>query len=102
MPSGVASPACSAIVQQFLRGRSASSPSTNPLARRRGSSRPNPPPPPPSDSLRPPAPPPRPPPAEPPRPPAKQLLQPRLPAGGINPYAVARGHRLIVGCSHNA
>jgi hypothetical protein len=34
--------------------------------------------------------------------PAQQLLQPRLPAGGINPYAVAGGHRLIVGCSHNA
>jgi hypothetical protein len=34
--------------------------------------------------------------------PAQQLLQPRLPAGRINPYAVAGGHRLIVGCSHNA
>jgi hypothetical protein len=33
----VAWPACSAIVQQFLRGRSASSPSTNALARRLGS-----------------------------------------------------------------
>jgi hypothetical protein len=40
-PSGLASPACSAIVQQFLRGRSARSPSTNALARRRGSTRPN-------------------------------------------------------------
>jgi hypothetical protein len=29
IPSGVTSPACSAIVQQFLRGRAASSPSTN-------------------------------------------------------------------------
>lgn len=35
------SPACSAIVQQFLRGRSAGSPSTNALARRRGSTRRN-------------------------------------------------------------
>jgi hypothetical protein len=34
---GVAWPACSAIVQQFLRGRSASSPSTNARACRRGS-----------------------------------------------------------------
>jgi hypothetical protein len=41
IPSGVASPACSAIVQQFLRGRSASSPSTNALACRRGSTRGN-------------------------------------------------------------
>lgn len=32
MPSGVASPACSAIVQLFLRGRSDSSPPTNNLA----------------------------------------------------------------------
>src|SRR3954451_6039562 len=30
IPSGVASPACSAIVQQFLRGRSARSPNRNP------------------------------------------------------------------------
>jgi hypothetical protein len=37
MPSGVASPACSAIVQQFLRGKADSRPSTNPRARRRGS-----------------------------------------------------------------
>jgi len=35
IPSGVRSPACSAIVQQFLRGSSASSPHTNALARRR-------------------------------------------------------------------
>jgi hypothetical protein len=40
-------------------------------------------------------------PAEPARDPTQQLLQPRLPAGGINPYAVACGHRLIFGCSHN-
>lgn len=39
MPSGVVSPACSASVQQFLRGRSDSKPSTNALARRRGSTR---------------------------------------------------------------
>jgi hypothetical protein len=37
IPSGLVSPACSASVQQFLRGRSASSPSTNARARRRGS-----------------------------------------------------------------
>jgi hypothetical protein len=36
-PSGLGSPACSASVQQFLRGRSASSPRTNALARCRGS-----------------------------------------------------------------
>src|SRR5215218_432418 len=41
IPSGVASPACSAIVQQFLRGRSASRPRTNALARRRRSTRAN-------------------------------------------------------------
>src|SRR4051812_44322303 len=41
MPSGVASPACSAIVQQFLRGRSASNASTNPRTRPRSSIRPN-------------------------------------------------------------
>jgi hypothetical protein len=29
------------------------------------------------------------------------LIQPRLPAGRIDLYAVASGHRLIVGCSHN-
>src|SRR4051794_39759532 len=39
MPSGVASPACSASVQQFFRGRSASSPSTKARARRRTSTR---------------------------------------------------------------
>jgi hypothetical protein len=33
--------------------------------------------------------------------PAQQRLQRRLPAGGIDLYAVAGGHRLIVGCSHN-
>jgi hypothetical protein len=37
MPSGLGSPACSASVQQFLRGRSASSPATNALARQRRS-----------------------------------------------------------------
>src|SRR5512132_2833823 len=41
IPSGLGSPACSAIVQQFLRGRSASSPRTNALARHRRSTRPN-------------------------------------------------------------
>src|SRR5215203_2219060 len=41
IPSGLGSPACSAIVQQFLRGRSASRPRTNALARRRRSTRPN-------------------------------------------------------------
>jgi hypothetical protein len=41
MPSGVAWPACSAIVQQFFLGRSASSPSTNARACRRGSTRAN-------------------------------------------------------------
>ena len=39
IPSGVASPACSAIVQQFLRGKAASRPSTNARDRRRGSTR---------------------------------------------------------------
>ena len=46
-------PACSAIVQQFLRGRSESSPRTNALARRRGSTRPNRPATRPSSSSRP-------------------------------------------------
>lgn len=41
MPCGVLSPAHSAIVQQFLRGRSDSKPSTNRLARSRGSTRAN-------------------------------------------------------------
>src|SRR3954468_13843776 len=41
MPLGVASPACSAIVQQFLRGRSASNANRNPRTRRRSSTRPN-------------------------------------------------------------
>ena len=41
MPPGVASPACSAIVQQFLLGRSASSPSTNARACRHGSTHQN-------------------------------------------------------------
>ena len=40
-PYGLASPACSASVQQFLRGRSDNSPSTNSRARRRGSTRVN-------------------------------------------------------------
>jgi integrase-like protein len=39
IPPGAPSPACSAVVQQFFRGRSASSPSTNARARRRGSTR---------------------------------------------------------------
>ncbi|MFJ1611014.1 hypothetical protein ACIOHS_48210 [Streptomyces sp. NPDC088253] len=39
MPSGVVSPAHSAMVQQFLRGRSANRPSTNRAALRRGSTR---------------------------------------------------------------
>ena len=41
IPSGDGSPACSAMVQQFLRGSSASRPSTNARARRRGSTRRN-------------------------------------------------------------
>ncbi|MDQ0718615.1 hypothetical protein QFZ55_008067 [Streptomyces luteogriseus] len=41
MPCGVFSPAHSAIVQQFLRGRSDSRPSTNRPARNRGSTRAN-------------------------------------------------------------
>ncbi len=41
MPSGVASPDHSAMVQQFLRGRSDSNPSTNRPALRRGSTRVN-------------------------------------------------------------
>ena len=40
-PARRRSPACSAIVQQFLRGRSAIRPSTNSRAWRRGSARPN-------------------------------------------------------------
>jgi hypothetical protein len=39
--TGVASPECSASVQQFFRGRSASSPSRNPRTRARSSIRPN-------------------------------------------------------------
>jgi hypothetical protein len=34
------------------------------------------------------------------RDPAQQLVQPRLPSGRIDVYAVARGHRLIFSCSH--
>jgi hypothetical protein len=75
MPSGVAPPACWAIVQQ-LPGRSASSPSTNALASAVAHP-PNRPTTQPSSSSSPPA------------------------SGGINSYAVASGHRLIVGCSHN-
>lgn len=41
MPSGLASPAHSAIDQQFLRGRSDSSPSTKSRTRHRGSTRAN-------------------------------------------------------------
>jgi hypothetical protein len=33
--------------------------------------------------------------------PAQQLLQPGLPEGKVNLYAVACGHRLIFGCVHN-
>jgi hypothetical protein len=40
-PSGVASPACSAIVQQFLRRSPANNPSISARARRRGSTRAN-------------------------------------------------------------
>jgi hypothetical protein len=40
-------------------------------------------------------------PAEPARDPAQQLLQPRLPTGGVNLSAVACGHRLSFGCPHN-
>jgi hypothetical protein len=40
-------------------------------------------------------------PARPASDPAQQLLQPRLPPDRINSWAVAGGHRLIVGCSHN-
>jgi hypothetical protein len=74
-PSGVASPAYSAIVQQFLRGKPASKPSTNPRARRRGS------------TLRK------------TRPDADHHLikQPQPPA---RLYAVASGHRKIVVCCH--
>jgi hypothetical protein len=77
-PIGLGSPACSAILQQFLRGRSASSPSTNALARRRGSTRPN------RAATRP---------SNPSRPTRQQA--------GSNPYAVASGHRRIFGCAHN-
>ena len=41
LPSGSRSPACSAIDQQFFRGRSASNPRTNPRTRRRVSTRGN-------------------------------------------------------------
>src|SRR3954464_14420324 len=41
MPSGVASPACSAIVQQFLRGRTVRNPSTKAWTRCRTSTRPH-------------------------------------------------------------
>jgi hypothetical protein len=72
---GLASPACSASVQQCLGGRSASSPHTTPLTRRRGSTWVN-------------------------RPAIGPAAHPGgRPAGGV--YAVARGHRLIVGCPHN-
>jgi hypothetical protein len=40
-------------------------------------------------------------PTKPARDPAQQLLQARLPAGRINVYAAAGGHRLIFGCPHN-
>jgi hypothetical protein len=41
-------------------------------------------------------------PAKPASDPAQQLVQPSLPPGRVNLYAVAGGHRLIVDCSHNA
>jgi hypothetical protein len=69
MPSGLVSPAHSAIDQQFLRGRSDSSPSTKSLTRRRGSTR------------------------EPARNPAHRDLERLLPAGRV--YAVTRGHHKI-------
>jgi hypothetical protein len=40
-------------------------------------------------------------PRKPARDPAQQLVQSCLPAGRINPYAVAGGHRLSLGCPHN-
>jgi hypothetical protein len=39
-------------------------------------------------------------PAEPTCDPAQQLVEQLLPAGGVDVYAVACGHRLIFGCPH--
>jgi hypothetical protein len=75
MPSGVAWPACSAIVQQFFRGQV----SQQPTHERPGV----------SSRLHP---------AKPARDPTHQLLQPHLPPGRRN--AVAGGHRLVFGCPH--
>ena len=70
MPCGSRSPACSAMVQQFLRGRSASSPSRNPAD--------------PASGLDP---------GEPTGHPIEQPCRLGLPTGWVLP--VARGHRLI-------
>jgi hypothetical protein len=67
-----------ASVQQFLRGRSASSPPTNALA-------------PPAQIHT----------SEPAGDPTQQLVEQLLPAGRISLYAMASGHRLIFGCVHN-
>jgi hypothetical protein len=77
-PVRVGSPVCSAIVQQFLRGRSASNPSTNA-----------------------PGPPPQLHPSKPARDPAHHLVEQLLPPGRFHGYAVARGHRLSFGRAHN-
>jgi hypothetical protein len=77
-PFGLVPPGCLAIVQQFLRGRSVSSPSTNARAWRLGSTRGN---------RR--------------ANPAHHLLEQHLPPGRVNLDAVACGHRPIFGCVHN-
>ena len=71
MPCGSGSPACSAMVQQFFRGRSASSPSTNFPGPAAGLD-----------------------PGEPPGHPIEQPVGLGRPSGGL--YAVAHGHRLII------
>jgi hypothetical protein len=76
MPSGDASPACSAIVQQFVRGNPASNPSRNNPTRRRGSTRTN------RDAIR-----------------ATSSSKPRCQT--IRVYAVARSHRATVLSPHN-
>jgi hypothetical protein len=73
---GDASPACSAIVQQFLRG----SPAISPQHERAG-------------------PPPRLHPPEPPGYPAHQFLKQRTPP--VRVYAVAIGHQTIIKSRHN-
>lgn len=78
-PSGVVSPAHSAMDQQFLRGGSANGPSTDRAALRRGS--------PPDKAPRDPA------------HPAHQALERVSPTGGF--YAVTCGHRLFVS-PHNS